>query len=53
MTDLRRVDAHGETLDASLILNLPNSAQIGPMIAGIQQTFPGATVSVVESGSVD
>ena len=51
--DLRRVDAHGKVLDASLVLDLPSAAQIGPMISGIQEDFPGATVSVVESGSVD
>ena len=50
--DLRRVDAQGDVFDASLILDVP-SASIGSMVQGIQQDFPGASVSVVESGSVD
>ena len=51
--DLRRVDAQGQTLDTSLILDLTSTSEIGPIISGIQQAFPGANVSIVESGSVD
>jgi hypothetical protein len=51
--DLRRVDAQGEILDTSMILDLASTAHIGPIVAGIQQAFPGASVTVVESGSVD
>ena len=51
--DVRRVDAREKVLDASLIVDLPDAGKIGAMIAGVQEAFPGATVSVVESGSVD
>lgn len=51
--DLRRVDAQGDTFDTSLILDLRSSVDIGPIISGVQEAFPGANVSVVEAGSVD
>ena len=51
--DVRRVDAQGERLDASFVLDLPDATQIGTVVAGVQQAFPGASVTLVESGVVD
>ena len=51
--DLRRVDAQDRVFDASLVLELPDAGKIGGMVAGIQEAFPGATVSIVEAGSTD
>jgi len=51
--DLRRVDAREDVLDASVVLEIPDSGQIGALVAGVQEAFPGATVTLVESGAVD
>lgn len=51
--DLRRVDAHDNTLNATLILDLGQTPDIGGVIGRIQEVFPAATVSVVEGLSLD
>ena len=51
--DVRRVDAQNDVLDASVVLEIPNAAKIGALISGVQEAFPGASVTLVESGAVD
>lgn len=51
--DLRRVDTRDNTLDATLILDLTQTQDIGAVISRIQEVFPTASVSVVEGLSLD
>jgi hypothetical protein len=51
--DLRRVDTHGEMFDATLILDLKNSDELGALLARLRQVFPGGSVSVVEGSALD
>ena len=51
--DLRRVDSHDTVFDANLILDLKDAGQIGPMITRLRGTLPTASITIVESSSLD
>ena len=49
--DLRRVDSREDELNATLILDLKDTSEIGALIRRIQEVFPAATVSIVEGAT--
>jgi len=51
--DLRRVDSHDSVFDANLILDLQDAAKIGPLISRLRGTLPTASITIVESSSLD
>ncbi|CAM2064601.1 DUF4956 domain-containing protein [Sulfidibacter corallicola] len=51
--DLRRVDSQDGVLNATLVLDLKDPAEIGRIVGRIQRVFPAAAVSVVEGASLD
>lgn len=51
--DLRRVDSEANTLNATLVLDLDQTRQIGTVIGRLQETFPHASVSVVEGATFE
>jgi len=51
--DLRRVDSEQNLLNATLVLDLDTTADVGKVITRVQEAFPQASVSVVEAGSFD
>ena len=51
--DLRRVDSHDTVFDANLILDLKDAAKIGPLISRLRGTLPTASITIVESSSLD
>ncbi len=51
--DLRRVDSHDTVFDANLILDLADASKIGPMISRVRSTLPTASITIVESSSLD
>lgn len=51
--DLRRVDTHEGVFNATLILDLATTEEIGALLTRVETALPGATVSVVEDGEID
>ena len=49
--DLRRVDCQEDMLNATLILDLDDTSQIGALVSRIQEVLPAATVSIVEGAT--
>ncbi len=53
LVDLRRVDSHGDTFNATLMLDLKSTEEIGRLIGRLRMALPGASISVVEGGGLD
>ena len=51
--DLRRVDSHDTVFDANLILDLEDASKIGPLISRVRVVLPTASITIVESSSLD
>ena len=51
--DLRRVDAEGDQFNATVVLDLANSDEVGAMVSRVQSARPGGSVSVVEGSGLD
>ncbi|MFT5284342.1 MAG: hypothetical protein ACI8TQ_000498 [Planctomycetota bacterium] len=51
--DLRRVDSHDTVFDANLILDLEDPSKIGPLISRVRSALPTASITIVESSSLD
>ncbi len=51
--DLRRVDAEGGNFNATVVLDLSNSDEVGAMVSRIQRALPGGSVSIVEGSGLD
>jgi hypothetical protein len=46
--DLRRVDRHEETFNASLLVEMGSADDLAELLAAIQSAIPGASVSLIE-----
>ena len=46
--DLRRVDRHGNRLDATFFVDFPDMGDLSDLLASIDQECPGATVTVID-----
>ena len=51
--DLRRVDAEGDQFNATIVLDLANSDEVGAMVSRVQRALPGGAVSIVEGSGLD
>lgn len=51
--DLRRVDTESGVMNATLLVDLDESQQIGGLISRIEAAFPDASVSVVEGATLE
>ncbi|MEX1023760.1 MAG: DUF4956 domain-containing protein [Planctomycetota bacterium] len=51
--DLRRVDAVGQDLVATLAIDLVATSQVGTLLTRLREALPSSTISLVESGSVE
>ncbi len=51
--DLRRVDSQDQRFHASMLIDLEDSTDLGRFIGTLEQTLPGASVTVIEAGSLD
>ncbi|MAB78393.1 MAG: DUF4956 domain-containing protein [Planctomycetes bacterium] len=51
--DLRRVDAEGPKFNATVVLDLSGSDEVGALVSRIQEALPGGSVSFVEGSGLD
>ena len=51
--DLRRVDAEGAAFNATVVLDLTSSSDVGALVSRVQEALPGGSVSVVEGSGLD
>ena len=51
--DLRRVDAHGGELHASLLVEIASTGDVADVLRAVQAALPGATVSVIDHSGLE
>ena len=51
--DLRRADVHDNTLNLTLMLNVKDSGHAADLVATLRNTFPSASLSLVEKDSTE
>jgi len=51
--DLRRIDTEGTTFQATLVLDLERTEEVGPLLTRLQKALPRSSVSVVEGNALD
>jgi len=51
--DLRRIDTEGTTFQATLVLDLARTEEVGPLLTRLQKALPRSSVSVVEGNALD
>jgi hypothetical protein len=51
--DLRRIDTEGASFQATLVLDLDRTEEVGPLLTRLQKALPKSSVSVVEGNSLD
>lgn len=51
--DLRRVDSEADAFQATLVLDLAQGEQLGPLLARLREIFPQGSVSAVEGSTLD
>jgi len=51
--DLRRVDRHENALNVTLLVEVQDAGDIGRLLAGIEDSLPGSSVTFVDKDSVE
>jgi uncharacterized protein DUF4956 len=51
--DLRRIDTEGAAFNATLVVDLDQAEQVGPLLTRLEQVLPHSSISVVEGNSLD
>lgn len=51
--DLRRLDSEGARFDATLVVDLDQASEVGPLLSRLEQVLPGSSISVVEGNALD
>jgi hypothetical protein len=51
--DLRRVDRHENTFNASLLIEVMNAEKIGQLMKKVQEALPGGSVTVVDRDNLE
>jgi hypothetical protein len=46
--DVRRVDTHGNEFNVSLLVDIPEETGVAPLLSGIREALPSASVTVVD-----
>ena len=51
--DLRRIDSEGASFNATLVVDLEQAAQVGPLLTRLAKVLPDSSISVVEGNALD